>query len=174
MRRNWRSWMLLCLALSSLACLSAGYGIHSGDTREVLPETRIQDTQRLASRPQSSNSIAQTPTPRQAPPRAPPALPYKSLPFFFTGSTQPECQVTKCSAWDWTNHTHSYSADMERRWHHDAAPLPPFVANLSYVPGFTCYSNFLQWAADTTTAFDDPVPRGNIVEHVRLTRIFPT
>jgi len=96
---------------------------------------------------------------------APLDLPYKSILFPVSGGDDPQCKVTTCAAWDWSNHTYSGSGTSVP----SAAPSePPFVRNMSYIPNYVCYDgNWLQWTAATTSAFQDPIPAGHVVVQVR-------
>jgi tRNA A-37 threonylcarbamoyl transferase component Bud32 len=97
-------------------------------------------------------------------------MPYKSLSFPVTGFDDPGCgSLTKCSAWDWANHSHPITSNS---FHlkddgDSASALPPFVKNMTYIPNFICYEgNWLQWAGATTSQFQDPVPPNHFVVQV--------
>lgn len=101
---------------------------------------------------------------------------YKTKSFPVSGSDDSECNVKKCSAWDWNNHTHVTSGPSDSPYAEQApSDIPPFVKNMSYIPDFICYDgNIFRWTAATASAFDDPVPSGYVVTKVRKCTYSPS
>lgn len=99
----------------------------------------------------------------------PPDNHYKSHVFPVTGSDDSECNITKCSEWDWSNHTHIDSPSASPSGGLSPSSIPSFVHNMSYVPDFVCYDdNIIRWTAATWSQFEDPVPPGYVVTMVRF------
>lgn len=87
--------------------------------------------------------------------------------FSFNDTTPASCAATingQCSRWNWANHTWPAPATTALV---PASTQPPWVANMSYVPNFVCYTGFLSFYSATVSQFSDPIPTGNIVTRVR-------
>lgn len=72
-----------------------------------------------------------------------------------------------CNRWDWRNHTWGADSPAPPSGLVPPPTQPSWARNLTYVPNFVCYKDFLQFYGATWTQFNDPVPLGNIVIRVR-------
>lgn len=162
------SLVLLCcsiLALAALITASKHAGQQYATVRRVLREPSIASPLSNAGTTTES-SLLNPPHQTLAGPSSPGR--YKTKSFPVSGSDDSECKVTKCSAWDWNNHTHVTSSPSDSPYAElSPSDVPPFVKNMSYIPNFICYDgNIFRWAASTASAFDDPVPSGYVVTMV--------
>jgi hypothetical protein len=168
-----RKFSIILLLILVVICLFPGYGSAKTSLHEDMANTAEEEWERVRHNTAitSAKSIGQPVL--SAGPIELFGLPHRTITFPVSGADDPVCQVTKCSAWDWSNHTHS--TNIQKSDFTALAPYsaPGFVKNMSYIPNFVCYDgNWLQWGGATTSAFQDPIPAGNVVVQVRVCPLF--
>lgn len=161
-----RSFLLLFCSLLALIGYIAAFKLKEERYATV---TRVLQHQNANSQATSAGNVIGANPPQRILAAPTPDTRYKTKTFPVTGSDDSECKVDKCSAWDWSNHTHASTSPDAPSSHLSPSYVPPFVRNMTYIPNFICFDgNLLRWTAETYSAFEDPVPAGYVVTQVRF------